>query len=123
MPDNRFGKSNRLRKSADFRRIYRAEKKVITPVIIFFLCQSDGAEPKLGLTVPKKVGKAVKRNRIKRRIREAFRLSKHTLGQVDVVASPRRGAHDQPFEAYLQSFALLARLLRRGILQQTEPPS
>jgi ribonuclease P protein component len=52
----------------------------------------------LGLTLPRAVGGAVVRNRIKRRLREAFRLHRAGLGpQWDIVLNPRRAAERAPF--------------------------
>ena len=48
---------------------------------------------RLGLTVPRAIGGSVVRNRIKRRIREAFRLHRSEIGrQWDIVVNPRRAA-------------------------------
>jgi ribonuclease P protein component len=52
----------------------------------------------LGLTVPRGIGGSVVRNRIKRRLREAFRLHRGELDPVwDIVLNPRRAALDAPF--------------------------
>jgi ribonuclease P protein component len=52
----------------------------------------------MGFTVPRALGKANVRNRIRRRIREAFRLDLGRLGpQWDVVVNPRRSVLDAPF--------------------------
>ena len=54
--------------------------------------------PRLGLTVPRALGGAVVRNRIKRRLREAFRLRRAELGaKWDIVLNPRRAALDAGF--------------------------
>lgn len=51
------------------------------------------AGPRIGLTVPRAIGKAVTRNRIKRRMREALRFELPEFGpQWDVVVNPRRSA-------------------------------
>ncbi len=54
---------------------------------------------RLGLTVPRAIGGAVVRNRIKRRLREAFRIHRAEFGpQWDIVLNPRRAAYNAPFE-------------------------
>jgi ribonuclease P protein component len=57
--------------------------------------RADGPEPVLGITVSKKVGTAVERNRVKRRIREWFRRNRGALARnAAVVVIARRGAAD-----------------------------
>ena len=76
------------------------------PLFAAFCLARAGAEavpkavqgPRLGLTVPKAVGGAVDRNRIKRRLREAFRLHRAELRpQWDIVLNPRRAVLDASF--------------------------
>ncbi len=64
----------------------------------FCLAREDRDGPRIGLTVPRALGGAVIRNRIKRRIREAFRLHREEFGpQWDIVVNPRRASLEAPF--------------------------
>ena len=71
---------------------------------------------RLGITVPARVGKAVLRNRLKRRLREAFRLNRVDLPRGwDILVNPRVGLAKAPF-------ATVERELRRLIPSQPPPP-
>ncbi len=65
----------------------------------FCLLRKEGrGGARLGLTAPRALGPAVVRNRIKRRLREAFRLHRGEFGTGwDIVVNPRRAAIDAPF--------------------------
>ena len=55
--------------------------------------------PRIGFTVPRALGKAVVRNRIRRRVREAFRVRLPEIGpDWQIVINPRRRSLDAPFE-------------------------
>jgi ribonuclease P protein component len=81
--------------------VYDHGKRVSGPLFAAFcLARSDGQSPgpRLGLTVPRAIGGSVVRNRIKRRLREAFRLHRTELNpQWDIVLNPRRTALAAPF--------------------------
>jgi ribonuclease P protein component len=59
--------------------------------------EGDGAGVRIGLTVPKALGGAVVRNRIKRRLRAAFRLCPEKTIDWDIVLNPRKAAILAPF--------------------------
>ena len=64
----------------------------------FCYARQESAGPRIGLTVPRAVGKAVVRNRIKRRMREAIRRQLRLLDpKWDVVFNPRISVRDAPF--------------------------
>jgi ribonuclease P protein component len=69
-------RSHRLSRSRDFDAVYRHGRSVSTRFLVLYrFNREDGAdgEVRLGIAVPKKIGGAVTRNRIKRRLREAWR--------------------------------------------------
>lgn len=99
-----FPKSKRLLKHADFRRVYESGRRQFTGnMTVFFLRRQSEAEgPRVGLTVGKVLGGAVERNRIKRRMREAVRLSPPCAGPVDIVFNPRKSVLAMAFAELLQ---------------------
>ena len=98
---SKFPKSRRLLKHADFQRVYQTGRRQFTGnMTVFFLRRQEGPEggPRVGLTVGKVLGGAVDRNRIKRRMREAVRLSRMACdGPIDIVFNPRKSVLALPF--------------------------
>jgi ribonuclease P protein component len=75
---------HRLSRSRDFDAVYRHGRSVSTRfLVLYWFSREEGADggARLGLAVPKAVGTAVVRNRIKRRLREAFRARLPELPQ------------------------------------------
>jgi ribonuclease P protein component len=94
-----FPKRVRLLRSQDFRRIYdQGIRHSSSLFAAFCLREETGDGPRVGFTVPRKVGKAVVRNRIRRRLREAVRLHLERLSpQWSIVINPRRKVLEAPF--------------------------
>ncbi len=101
---------HRLRKHADYQLVYKAGRKQFSKQIAYFYAmrpplgpngkarRSDTPGPRIGLTVPKALGNAVERNRIKRRLREAVRHKLDLIAApVDVILHPRRSVIDLEF--------------------------
>lgn len=74
-----FTRANRVRKRPEFLAIYKRCRPMHTAHLVFYAQSGDGEARRLGCTVPKKVGCSVVRNRLKRRIREVFRLNREAL--------------------------------------------
>lgn len=71
-----FFKKNRLLSNEQFQSVLAFKKRASDDLLIVYLAKNDGKYPRLGVSVGKSCGSAVIRNRLKRLIREAFRLSK-----------------------------------------------
>lgn len=86
-----FRKSSRLLASPEFQRVFRnAAYKVSHRYLLILATPNQLQHPRLGLVIGKKnVRHAVQRNRIKRHIRESFRLKQHNLPSVDAIVLAR----------------------------------
>jgi ribonuclease P protein component len=90
-----FKKTERIAKRADFEKLWRCGKKKHGDYFVIAYCPNRLGKSRLGVTVSKKVGCAVVRNRIKRLIREYFRLHKNVFhGTFDMNVIARAGAGD-----------------------------
>ena len=85
-----FKDNQRLRKSVEFERVYQQGKRNSTGPFLIYSVSNDLGYSRLGVSIPKRVGNAVKRNAIKRRCREAFRLNSAALpDSIDIVINVR----------------------------------
>lgn len=92
-------RSARITEKADYARILSRGEKSRDRFFVCHVLLADTSETRLGLVVSRKVGKAVVRNRIKRHIREFFRLNRARLApglQVVVVAGVSSATLDGP---------------------------
>jgi ribonuclease P protein component len=74
-----FTKDDRLLKRSDFQRLSKSGKRIQNRYFIVYISRNDLQRCRLGLTVTRKVGNAVARNRIKRLAREYFRQNRHII--------------------------------------------
>jgi ribonuclease P protein component len=107
MPEDSLDqRRSRLRKHADYQRVYKESRKHFSPSMSYFFRSRGEATggnetseaARVGLTAGRVLGKAVDRNRIKRRMREAVRMNLARLPHsVDVVLHPRKSVIDMEF--------------------------
>ncbi len=110
--DRSFGKSRHLRLNADFQSVYKKGRRVSAPILtLVWMRQEIPGPSRLGLSVSRKVGKAHDRNRIKRRLREIFRLEAGRLAPGhDLVLVAKPGVPRPSYQALrLEVLSLLKR--------------
>jgi ribonuclease P protein component len=96
----------------------------VHPAIFIFICprSEPGEIRRLGLIFSRKLGGAVARNRLKRRLREIFRLHKHLLlPGIDMIFMPRPGAADLNYRQ--MESAVLGLWRKSGVLNEDSAAS
>ena len=104
----RFGVELRLRSKLQFDAIYAGGRRIDDRFFGLRVKPNGLAHPRLGLAVAvKTAGNAVARNRLRRQIRESFRLAQHDLPAVDIVVAAKIPAREAPASALRASLATL----------------
>lgn len=86
----RFRTCNRLKRPEEFKQVFSSKRRSSDHYFLFLAKSNDFNWPRLGLAVPKKhIHSAVERNRLKRIIRESFRLKQKKLKGNDIVVVVR----------------------------------
>jgi len=123
---DRFGRADRLLRSDDFKRVLKSGERLGSPCFtIFIATRSLEAQVvkkpglKLGITVSRRVGNAVTRNRIKRRVREWFRQARRSLpGEKDIVVIAHPAARELAGPAMVAMLDQLAHRLDAAGIEQ-----
>jgi ribonuclease P protein component len=96
--DERLRKEERLRKRGDFEIIAKEGARKHTKNFLIITRRNDRGFSRMGAVASKRLGKAVERNRVKRVLREFFRMNKDRLPpSTDYVIVGKKGAQDLPY--------------------------
>jgi ribonuclease P protein component len=113
-----FRKNQHLRKGAEFTRVYALRCVARGPHLTVFAAPNQSQALRVGLSVSKKHGNAVLRNRLKRLLREAFRLSRHELSVgLDLVLVPV-DARDTTLEEFQAALVAAVQKLSRKLSRE-----
>jgi ribonuclease P protein component len=115
----------KLRNSQEFRRVYEHGQRFHTPYFSAFILRTDSGEKRIGITVTRKIGKAVVRNRCKRRLREVM-LKYYRTAIASVLSSPgydlvinaKSELVEADFLRIEESFACVIRKFHESLLKQ-----
>jgi ribonuclease P protein component len=118
-----FPQQLRLKRPAEFERCFAAKRSTADSVLIVYVCENQLPYPRLGCVVSRKCGRAVRRNRYKRLLREAFRLSQHDLpAGIDYVVLPRPSEPLPTLDQVRRSLLRLGRLAVRRLREAKSFP-
>ena len=94
-----------LKKNSDFRRLYAKGRSAVLPTLVIYLRRSRSGESRVGFTVTVRLGNAVTRNRVRRRLREIYRLHMGELRPgVDMVLVARSRSVEAPYSTLERDF-------------------
>ena len=111
--------SQSLKPNYAFRRLYAKGKSVATPLLVVYVRGNGTRGNRLGITVGTKVGKAVTRNRVRRRLKEIYRLNEARLlsGRDVVIVARVRGREASYWELERDFLSACTRL---GLLRRED---
>ena len=108
-----------LKQNHEFRRLYAKGKSAVSPYLALYCRKNRFGYNRLGLTVGTKVGGAVVRNRVRRRLKEAYRVHEDRYGQgYDIVVVARVRAAFARYRELERSLLSLSDKL--GLLEKKE---
>jgi ribonuclease P protein component len=117
-------KKNRIKKNEDFQKVFKQGKSMANrQFVIYMLNQPEEKEFRLGLSVSKKIGNAVTRNRVKRLVRQVFLEEKDSLKTgMDYIVIARKPASEMDYHEVKSSLLHLFRktkILKPGIRRES----
>ena len=117
----RFRPRQRIKQSRDFARLRQQGKRIVFGCMIAnWTPAAPETSSRLGVVVSSKVGNAVVRSRVRRLLRETFRMNQHRFAQsIDLVLVARPSIKGKAFEAVQND--LLTTLRKAGLLQESHP--
>ena len=101
-----------LKKNSDFQKVYNEGRSLADKTLVMYILPSaDGQANRIGISVSKKIGNSVIRHRVKRLVRESFRLNADRLAKgFDIVVIARKNACGRGYREIESSFLKLCGL-------------
>ncbi len=116
VPRLTFPKHFRIRSGRDFERIYARKQKASDSVMLVFADANGMTHPRIGMSISRRHGNSVVRHRLRRLLREAFRLEQHQLPVgLDLILIPGREARTATQQMFRESLVRLSRKLASRI--------
>ena len=106
-----FNNTDGIKKDSDFRKVYQRGKSLADRNLVIYTMKNKSDKSRIGISISKKVGKAHERNRIRRCIKEAYRLNidDKVLGGYDLVFISRINAADKDYRELEKSLKYICK--------------
>lgn len=118
-----FPRADRLLRRSEFMRVQQQGRRVHTSHFVLLLIRAGRDATRLGVTVGRRVGGAVQRNRVKRLVREVFRLNRRLFPrECDVVLVARSGADRLDYASVLGELERAQTAIERAVRQLLAEP-
>lgn len=110
-------KNEQIKRTFDYKRVYENGRRYYGKYLIFFVCNNNLQYSRVGISVGKKVGGSVKRNRIKRLLREILRhVWQNVIKERDIVVVAKKEAEGKDLRAVWQDLEGLFK--KAGLLDE-----
>ena len=112
-----------IKKTKSFKAVYSCGRQEVNAYFVMYTIANNTDANRLGITVSKKVGNAVVRNRVKRLVKESYRLKAHRVAKghdIVVVARPAAGALPKESSYHKTDKALESLLKRLKLLKEAD---
>ncbi|MGL5692828.1 MAG: ribonuclease P protein component [Peptostreptococcaceae bacterium] len=108
-----FMRTQGLKKDSDFRKVYKHGKSFANKHLVMYILNNKSEDSRIGISVSKKVGKAITRNKVRRRMKEAYRLNidENIKKGYDIVFIARVAIKDVSYQDVEKSMKHLVRKL------------
>lgn len=112
-----LSKRGLLKKNKSFQAVYRVGKSYANRQLVLYILPNKSDQRRVGFAAGKRLGNAVKRNRVKRLLREAYRLNQHRLATgFDIIVVGRQTIASEKLPAVVAAFEHICN--RAGILRK-----
>ena len=120
-----FPRDRRIRSGLDFQRIYAGKMKAANSCLLLFAARNSYGRTRIGLSVSRRNGNSIVRHRLRRMLRESYRLEQHHIPEgLDFILIPGRNAQQATIQQFRSAIVSLALRVKKqlDLAENSSPP-